>query len=65
MLVTYCYYCYYFIVYIRDRKITIKTDKSEYKVRLGNDPRNRIILLDPHSGKSKANEKLGAIEGKN
>lgn len=34
---------------------------SEHKVRLGNDPRNRIILLDPHNRKSKANEKLGPI----
>lgn len=34
---------------------------SEHKVRLGNDPRNRIILLDPRNHKSKANEKLGAI----
>jgi len=38
---------------------------SEHKERLRNNPRNRIILLDPHNPKSKATEKLGAIEGKN
>lgn len=37
---------------------------SEHKVRLGNDPRNRTILLDPYNGKSKANEKVGAMGGK-
>lgn len=35
-----------------------------YSVRIGNDPRNRIILLDTHIGKSKANKKLDTITNK-